>query len=316
MADVTVKYKGNTITEMSAESTKTLQTSGKYCEDNIEINYVPPVATGSNDVVGTLDGSNVLLEGTLADGTYAFKYKKNDGTYIDIGNLVLDNKVYYSATSNLTNCTNSNGTTTVIGGTSYSATITAESGYDISSIVVTMGGVDITSSAVSGGNITIANITGNIVITAIAKVKPTYTNLAVPNDTNTTWDGNWVNNARMGSDGTYRSSTTSMVTNTVAVNKGDVLYFSGTGFTATGSGAASGREMGFFKESGATTPWFGGTPTAISASYDITFTYHDDGTLASMAYNVNDANTAYMRLVLSNTIDKSQVIITKNEPIS
>lgn len=42
MADVTVKYKGNTIAEMSEEGTKTLKTSGKYCEDDITVSYVPP----------------------------------------------------------------------------------------------------------------------------------------------------------------------------------------------------------------------------------------------------------------------------------
>jgi hypothetical protein len=40
-----------------------------------------------------------------------------------------------------------------------------------------MGGTDITASAVSGGNISIAKVTGNIVITAVAEVAgPAYTN--------------------------------------------------------------------------------------------------------------------------------------------
>lgn len=46
MADVTVKYKGNVIAEMSEESTKTLNTSGKYCEGNIEVSYIPPEGGG------------------------------------------------------------------------------------------------------------------------------------------------------------------------------------------------------------------------------------------------------------------------------
>ena len=41
MADVTVKYKGSTIAEMSKAGTKTLNTSGKYCEDNIKVEYAP-----------------------------------------------------------------------------------------------------------------------------------------------------------------------------------------------------------------------------------------------------------------------------------
>lgn len=39
MADVSIKYKGFTIAEMSDSGTKTLNTSGKYCEDNIVVQY-------------------------------------------------------------------------------------------------------------------------------------------------------------------------------------------------------------------------------------------------------------------------------------
>lgn len=41
MADVTIKYKGLTIAEMSGTETKTLKTSGTYCEGDIEIDYAP-----------------------------------------------------------------------------------------------------------------------------------------------------------------------------------------------------------------------------------------------------------------------------------
>ena len=44
--DVTVTYAGSQITSMSASGTKTLLTSGKYCEDDITIQYTkPPVIT-------------------------------------------------------------------------------------------------------------------------------------------------------------------------------------------------------------------------------------------------------------------------------
>ena len=39
MSDITIQYKGSTIAEMSAAGTKTLNTSGKYCEDNITVSY-------------------------------------------------------------------------------------------------------------------------------------------------------------------------------------------------------------------------------------------------------------------------------------
>lgn len=44
MADVSVKYNGSVIAEMSESGKKTLLTSGKYCKNDIEINYVKPSA--------------------------------------------------------------------------------------------------------------------------------------------------------------------------------------------------------------------------------------------------------------------------------
>ena len=42
MAGVTISYKNNSIATMEGSSgTKILQTQGKYCEDNITINYIP-----------------------------------------------------------------------------------------------------------------------------------------------------------------------------------------------------------------------------------------------------------------------------------
>lgn len=41
MSDVTIKYKGNVVADMSAEGTKTLKTSGKYCEGDIVVDYTP-----------------------------------------------------------------------------------------------------------------------------------------------------------------------------------------------------------------------------------------------------------------------------------
>lgn len=164
-------------------------------------------------VYGYVDAdNNIVIKGNIADGSY-IKYEMEDGTTIDIGQLVLDNNVYYSVTSNLTNCTNSNSDTQAIGGESYTATIAADSGYELSSIVVTMGGTDITSSVVTGGNISIANVTGNIVIVAVAEetvVTPSYTNvlpLAIDADGN-----DFVGTHEKGGDGYeygYRISTSS-----------------------------------------------------------------------------------------------------------
>ena len=130
------------------------------------------ITTTGGDVVGYVDSANnIVLTGNLADGTYNLKYEKENGETVDIGDLVLDSNVYYSITNNLTNCTNGTSVTSVVKGSSYSATISANSGYELSFVRVTMGGTDITSSAVIGGTINIANVTGNLVITAEAEEK-------------------------------------------------------------------------------------------------------------------------------------------------
>lgn len=78
------------------------------------------------------------------------------------------NEATYTVTNDLTNCTNSNSAATAAEGSGYSAVITPNTGYNISSIVVTMGGTDVSASVVSENNISITNVTGEIVITAVA----------------------------------------------------------------------------------------------------------------------------------------------------
>ncbi len=97
----------------------------------------------------------------------------------------------WSITNTLTNATTSNSATSIAKGGSYRATITAEDGYTISSVTVAMGGTDITDTAYADGVITIATVTGDVVITALATatVNPGWTK-DVPY--NITWeDGTW-----------------------------------------------------------------------------------------------------------------------------
>lgn len=46
MADLTIKYKGQPIVEMTESGTKTLKTAGKYCEGDITVEYVKPAGGG------------------------------------------------------------------------------------------------------------------------------------------------------------------------------------------------------------------------------------------------------------------------------
>lgn len=80
-----------------------------------------------------------------------------------------DGSTFYSVTQNLTHVTSSfsmDATQT----NDFTATLTAETGYEISSVVVTMAGVDVTEGSYNEGTgvITIAEVTGAIVITAVA----------------------------------------------------------------------------------------------------------------------------------------------------
>lgn len=95
----------------------------------------------------------------------------------------------YSITNNLTHCTNSNSISTIEEGNRYRGDITANTGYILSSVVITMGNVDITSSCYNNGAINIANVTGNIVITAIAEIDTDTVVGSVDSDNNISLTG-------------------------------------------------------------------------------------------------------------------------------
>ena len=87
--------------------------------------------------------------------------------------------VYRSITNSLSHVSNSNAAVSVEDGAAYTATLTADSGYTMGNVVVKMGGTDITSTAytASTGAISIASVTGDVTITAVATKIVTYTNL-------------------------------------------------------------------------------------------------------------------------------------------
>ena len=54
MADLTIRYKGNPIVELSESGTKTLKTAGKYCEGDITVEYAKPAGGGGGTGTETL----------------------------------------------------------------------------------------------------------------------------------------------------------------------------------------------------------------------------------------------------------------------
>ena len=262
----------------------------------------------AGDVIGYVDeNNNVILTGALADGTYNIKYEMEDGSTVDIGDLVLDTNVYYSVTNTLTNCSNSNGITEVIEGGQYPATIIANEGYELTSLVVTMGGVDITESVVVNGNIVnIESVTGDISITATAEVAaPAFTNLAEVDATNTTdWD-KWINSARIGSDGTYRSASDTgnglpMVSNWISVKNGDVVRCYGMYTAPQNSAVYETNKANLYA-------------SALAANTSVSDL---EQTATYCKFTINNANAAYVRIGgCKNPSIGYDIIITVNEEI-
>lgn len=62
MADVTLSYKGSDILELSDSGSATLKTGGKYCEDDIALEYVKPSGGGSGYEWKTYTGTMLFSD--------------------------------------------------------------------------------------------------------------------------------------------------------------------------------------------------------------------------------------------------------------
>lgn len=127
--------------------------------------------------------------------------------------------VTYSVTSTLSNCSTSNGASSVEEGNAYTATITADSGYTLegATVTVTMGGTDITVTAYNNGTIFIPSVSGNIVIAVSAKQEEAQ-NLFDQNDADVLLRGRF-NSA--GAAVAYADNQ--LVTGYIAASVGDVF---------------------------------------------------------------------------------------------
>jgi hypothetical protein len=240
------------------------------------------------------------IPGALPDGVYIAKYIMEDGSLVSIGELNKDTNVYYSVTNNLTNCTNSNNDTQVIEGQAYTATITAKSGYELKSVTVTMGGSSVT---VSGGVIHIVSVTGNIVITAVAEdVKAAYNNIANANSTNKPDWEQWINDARIGSDGKYRLESGASVSGWILLKAGQTVYWQGLNTTDS----ADFNGSGVYTTSKAV--------TAVASMVNQTAEFSNISVTANGG-QATAKKDLYLRLVCKTPTDMSAVIITIDEPI-
>lgn len=51
MADLTIRFKGQPVLEMTESGTKTLKTAGKYCDGDIIVEYAKPAGGGGSELV-------------------------------------------------------------------------------------------------------------------------------------------------------------------------------------------------------------------------------------------------------------------------
>lgn len=205
--------------------------------------------------------------------------------------------VLYSITNNLTNVTTNNGNASIVGGSSYVATLSVANNCIMGTVKVTMGGTDITSTVYKNGVITITEVTGDIVITANATVKPNYTNLAVITDMD----------KRLNSSGNTTALTGHAVTDWIECKQGDVIRVKG---------------LNILHSNGYTQFYITGPQASASkpSGYSSHFTKDSNGvitfTIATWISTSVQPTITKIRLSGELTGTVNDVIITKNEVIS
>ncbi|MCI7811115.1 MAG: hypothetical protein MR552_04115, partial [Clostridiales bacterium] len=163
----------------------------------------------------TVDGVTTITTGSQ-NGLYYMRLSCgviDDTSIITVNEEIHSSAVYRSITNSLTHVTSSNAAVSVEDGAAYTATLTVDSGYTMGNVVVKMGGTDITSTAytASTGAISIAKVTGDVVITAVATKIVTYTNL-VPTAVDSSGASSPYTDGKMLSSSGVISDNTSFVT--------------------------------------------------------------------------------------------------------
>ena len=257
---------------------------------------IADLGLSGGDVTGVMsEGNYIDLTGNLPSGTYSLRWTDPEGNTYNAGALTVGKM--FTVTANVTNCTVSN-TESVLEGNSYSATVSVSSGHVLSSITVTMGGVDITSSAVNGNTISISEVTGNIVITAVAEVEQAnYTNLSDPTSSD------WLEGQRLSSGGTTPESGM-ISTNYIDCKQGDVIRVKGLDVTKARTALYTSKTA---TPSSCSTPTF---PKENANAFDTAMEGTDVYT-----FTVRLSTAKFIRFSGKLVGTANDVIITKNEPI-
>ena len=228
-----------------------------------------------------------------------------------------------SITQNLTQCVSNNARIYVIDGQSYVTTLTAHTGYVINSVTILMGGVDV-STYYKDGIIAIPEVTGDIVITAMAIVQaPSYIN-QIPISTDT--DGSIYNSIGYKLSTRINSSANPVdfssgsigVTGFIPVKKGDIIRLKNCKIYSTHANAGSFNVCQYDANktklaTGGTTAW-----TQFTAAHASSFSYwwkdmqFDDNGYVTQFELIN-GNVKFIRFTLLDVGESS--VITVNEEI-
>lgn len=183
------------------------------------------------------DGTRVLSTNTLANGNISFRLSGfGQGELLTV---TIDEPIetateeIHSITYNLTGVKSSNVSTKIINNSEYKSTLTFNSGYNkLDSISITMDGTDMTLDAYNyaTNEITIDNVSGDLIITAVASYEAPYIN-QIPisqeeSSTNIYNNGlGYKDNSRINSSGTVQDKDGLAVTGFIPCVSGNILYF-------------------------------------------------------------------------------------------
>ena len=87
MADLTIKFKGQPIVEMTESGTKTLKTAGKYCEGDISVEYAKPAGGGGSGEMFSSSASGWIPEYQVGHANSVLEVNTDMFTSSAVGSL-------------------------------------------------------------------------------------------------------------------------------------------------------------------------------------------------------------------------------------
>ena len=144
---------------------------------------------------------------------------------------------------------------------------------------------------------------GTLEVSAIPEPEPTKTNFIEYNTDNKTDWSIWCNDARVGSDGAYRSSTTQDATNYIPVQNGDIIYINQ-------GRMINGQTIGLYNSSKAYVST-GATTDLTSNGHISDATSLNTNTLDAQ-FTITNASVAFIRFTLlrsSYTVADDEIVV-------